>query len=486
VDGIGLTVVLAKTVLAELRAILMAATADSPEVGGILLGHTETGENGTRTFVDAFERFTPENPCDPKYALSGRDRRRIERRRNDLAARRRRGALAPVGLWRSHCRRGLYLDQRDFELFRNLFRRPACVFLLVRHDDPDAARGAVFIWEGDDVRRHASYLEFPLEALPAVLPAAAPPAKLPRVRFPRVRLPRVRVGLSALPAWLRPAAMAAAPPAKLPRMRLPRVRVRLSAPPAWLRTAAMAVAILAVPVAAYYAGRAIALSRFHGAAVANAALVSAAVPPAVLPAPPPEIRPTPFPEAEPSDPPPAVAPPPRVRRPLEVPPRAIDPASAPTPTLPDPPPLALKPSIASPPRIVAAAPAAPAFHNEAVTAYIKPAPHSTLSKAIRKIPLLRGIARPRKEEGFVPASPVAHPLPALPDEEVPAGEPSVELLAHIDRSGSVDHVRFADGNSHLRDASASALSQWRFEPARQNGEPVESELLVRFEFRKEP
>jgi protein TonB len=248
----------------------------------------------------------------------------------------------------------------------------------------------------------------------------------------------------------------------------------------------MAVASLAVPVAAYYAGRVVALSRVHGAAVANAAPVPAAVPPAVLPAPPPEIRPTPFPEAAPSDLPPVVAPPPRVRRPLEVPTTTIDRPLPPTPTLPDPPPLVLKPSIASPPRLVAAAPAAPAFHNEGVTAYIKPAPHSTIAKAIRKIPLLRGIARPRKEEGFVPASPVAHPLPALPDEEVPAGEPSVELLAHIDRSGSVDHVRFADGNSHLRDASASALSQWRFEPARQNGEPVESELLVRFEFRKEP
>lgn len=86
----------------------------------------------------------------------------------------------------------------------------------------------------------------------------------------------------------------------------------------------------------------------------------------------------------------------------------------------------------------------------------------------------------------MPANPVAHPLPAVPEDEIPASETSVELLARIDRSGTVAHVRFSDGNSQLTDASASALTQWRFEPARQNGEPVDSDLLVRFEFRKKP
>jgi len=81
---------------------------------------------------------------------------------------------------------------------------------------------------------------------------------------------------------------------------------------------------------------------------------------------------------------------------------------------------------------------------------------------------------------------VDHPLPALPREEIPEGDSSVELLARIDRSGAVAHVKFADGNSDLTEPSASALSQWRFEPARQNGAPVDSDLLVRFEFRKKP
>jgi hypothetical protein len=136
--------------------------------------------------------------------------------------------------------------------------------------------------------------------------------------------------------------------------------------------------------------------------------------------------------------------------------------------------------------MVAAAPAAPALYAKGVTAFIKPAPRSGIRQAIGKIPVLRGIASPHRAEGFIPANPVAHPLPAVPEGEIAANQTSVELLARIDRSGAVAHVKFSDGNSQLTDASASALTQWRFEPARQNGEPVESDLLVRFEFRKKP
>jgi len=441
VDGIDVSVVLAKAVLAQLRGLLEGATTPDPlEIGGILLGRTEADGAGFRTFVDAFEPFLLEDRYGPNYTLSGLDSRRLERRRSALSSRRRSGGLVPVGLWRSHCRRGFYLDQRDFELFQRLFRHPASIFLLVRRDEPGAARGAVFVWENDDIRRHSSYLEFPLEAFP----------------------------VAALPE---------------PVLRAP-------GPPAWLRPAAMAMLSLALPLAAFYVGRAVALSRYRGAAVARAN----PAPPAPTPPPsaaPPDTRPAPPPPAAEEAPPDhpslsdsrdrsAATPAARIPRRLEIPlPTRTAPPAA--PSLPDPPPAAQKPSISSLPAIVAAAPAAPALHAEGVTAYIKPAPSSGIRHALRRI-----FTGPRSTEGFVPANPVAHPLPALPEGEVPASEGSVELLARIDRSGAVAHVRFSDGNSQLTDASASALSQWRFEPARQNGAPVDSDLLIRFEFRKKP
>ena len=83
----------------------------------------------------------------------------------------------------------------------------------------------------------------------------------------------------------------------------------------------------------------------------------------------------------------------------------------------------------------------------------------------------------------MPASPLEHPLPAVPRDDIPDNS-SVELVARVDRTGAVAHVKFAEGNHQLTSASSRALSQWRFQPARQNGAPVDSDLLVRFEFRR--
>jgi len=451
VDGINLNVLLSKAVLAELRAMLEgAAMPDPPEIGGILLGRVEGDGAGRRTFVDAFE------PC---------ERGRLERQR----ARRRRDGLVAVGLWRSHFRRGLYLDQRDFRLFRHLFHNPSSIFLLVRRDGGDQARGAVFVWEDDDVRRHASYLEFPLEALP--LAGEIRQAKAPNAAYFGIRRTRFL-------QWNQVAARY--------KKADEGVRRGPGGPPhGWLKPAVLATLGLALPAASFYIGREMGLNRYRDAAVARATPAA--------PAPPPDVRPAPFPaspEVAPAEQPaiadsldrvgstPAV----RTPRPLKIPlPAATATAPLAEPTLPDPPRVTPRPSLAPLPKVVAAAPAAPALYAKGVTAYVRPAPSSGIRHALHKI-----FAGSPSAAGFVPASPVDHPLPALPREEIPEGDSSVELLARIDRSGAVAHVKFADGNSDLTEPSASALSQWRFEPARQNGAPVDSDLLVRFEFRKKP
>jgi TonB family protein len=71
--------------------------------------------------------------------------------------------------------------------------------------------------------------------------------------------------------------------------------------------------------------------------------------------------------------------------------------------------------------------------------------------------------------------------PTLRDQGV-AGE--VILYAIIRKNGSVDSIQVLRGLHPELDRNAmEALAQWKFEPARRNGEPVELEAIVRIPFR---
>src|SRR6185369_4764654 len=124
-------------VLSQLRRVMDAAPSEQ-EFGGILVGRIVKSEDGFETYVDGFEPFTIEYRHGGSYTLSARDQRFLEKRLLWL----RRKRQVPVGLYRTHQRRGLYLDQRDFELFRADFRHPASVFLLLRRDEVEGAKGA--------------------------------------------------------------------------------------------------------------------------------------------------------------------------------------------------------------------------------------------------------------------------------------------------------------------------------------------------------
>jgi hypothetical protein len=175
VAGSPVTVSLSQTVMRELAALLESNTSSlAPEFGGLLLGRMEIDRPGLQTHVDAFEPFSIEYRYGPNFVLSRSDRRHLDQRLERLT----RKGITPVGWCRSHERRGLYLDQRDLELCLLYFRHPASAFLLVRRDENQGAQGGFFVWEGDDMRRHASYGEFPLdlEREPTIPAAGLPPA----------------------------------------------------------------------------------------------------------------------------------------------------------------------------------------------------------------------------------------------------------------------------------------------------------------------
>ncbi len=561
VGSVDVTAELSYAVLSAIRAQL----GRSEEFGGILLGSFETDGETYRTRVDAFEPFAIEHRYGIGFSLSGRDQKRLRQRVERLE----RGRQRPVGIFRTHHRRGLYLDQRDFDLFSAEFRSPASLFLLVRADEADGAHGAIFVWEGQDIRRHASYLEFAIgdtgvrptatpaapasppavtvrekPSVPAVAPAA--PTHVPSSQpAPRVFAPARPPKAASVPPPAPVLASATIPPSatestkvtpsgagpqrsvaprsksketpirpeRPPRLKVVpsrewKLHVRAALPhvePVHLRVAGLAAAGLFVLLGTFYVGRAVGLrertekpaqvTRFakgerrrtpsHHSTGAD---VPASAPLSATLREPTPSQAVPFEVPRPDEGGDSVDMPanyrersvPTVRASVRKPkvwrgaPAAPTALASPAPSLPDPPAVAVNvvPQI---PKIATPAAGPQSRPGKRVVAYIKPS-----QSLLRRLPVLRALSK--SSETFVPANPLEHPLPGGTGSADADSDGAVELAAKIDRSGKVINVKTLQGSNDLARASASVLYRWRFEPARQNGEPVDSEMLVRFEF----
>ncbi len=251
VEGKSPTVEFSTGVLAALRRKLESDSQPVRlEFGGILLGTMEEDSGSWHTVVEDWERFPIEHRFGDQYVLTPRDRRHFSRRIQHLRRRR----LQPVGLFRSHERRGLYMDQRDFELFQGEFNHPGSIFFLLSGEAAQGPKGAVFIWEDGDIRRHVSYKEFSLDESGA--PAEASPSKPPVV--PPIER---RVRSTAPHGVSKPPHPAAAP---------------LVEAGFGLRPLALGFLAVALPLAAFYFGRELAFSRYHSAAAAAEPVVATA------------------------------------------------------------------------------------------------------------------------------------------------------------------------------------------------------------------
>jgi hypothetical protein len=148
-------------VIAEIEAAILrqfrVPPERSPEVGGVLFGRVVREE--AAVYIDDSSPVESEYRRGLSYALSGPDRRRLERTLRKGTPERR-----VVGFYRSHTRVGLYLDREDYSLIQNYFSDPNYVFLLVRPSTDGALVGGFFFWEEDSLRRHSTYLEFPFNA----------------------------------------------------------------------------------------------------------------------------------------------------------------------------------------------------------------------------------------------------------------------------------------------------------------------------------
>ncbi len=156
-------VVLLKLSLVEHLQRLTKASGNE-EIGGVLLGRSEMAQNTSaprRVWVDDFAPIESEHVRGPAYALSARDTKALQRY---LAGSRRAGGSLPVGFFRSHLRKGIYLDEADFALFQSHFAGPTDVFLVARPRPGDVPLAGFFVWEEGALHRHGTYADFPLDA----------------------------------------------------------------------------------------------------------------------------------------------------------------------------------------------------------------------------------------------------------------------------------------------------------------------------------
>lgn len=92
---------------------------------------------------------------------------------------------------------------------------------------------------------------------------------------------------------------------------------------------------------------------------------------------------------------------------------------------------------------------------------------------------------PCDQAGITPPVPIRREAPGYPQSVRAVGiEGTVELALTVLRDGSVGWVRTlrAEPRGYFEQAATEGVRRWRFEPARQDGEPIECRMLTRVRF----
>jgi TonB family protein len=506
------------------------------EVGGILLGWVEYVPGPRPTiYVERFEAVESEHLRGSSYTLSPKDKKGLAKKLTRWSGRRKE-TVRPVGYFRSHTRRGLYLDNDDFSVIQTCFPEQNSVFLLVRPVAGASSVGGFFFWEDGDIRRESSYAEFPFD-----------PVKLAQAEREAPREPAApRVELPAAPA--RP--VIALPPVAAPIRDIPRTQawaaaerqIPRRAPLAWGHMATKAGLALLLLGSSFYGARAILGNRTsrHEAEIPRVAVALPVLPPSSTLPPSPTLRApvaasAPVASTAPVDisapaapsapavrpavatveserPSPLVSKPkgsmtgtanrltPPASPPPVKPPREVAPATgvahrettsrsvATTAETPPAQPMSEPPLLiahTSPPPALASVPARLEPRPVPPVAYVtlEPAPVSKLGRFVGHIPGLRRLDK--HKEGFVPARAIRQVTPAVPPSVPLAGEVPVDVRVTVSKRGNVAGIEVSShsANRRLVKLATDAAQHWQFEPARVNDENVASEIILHFTFK---
>lgn len=436
---------------------LLAVTPGSRAVesGGILLGHVQQASHSWIVSVEDFALIEIEHARGASWTLSSRDRQQFGRQLRRLSRR------VPVGWFRTHTRPGLFLDQHDFNLFREFFSHEASVALAIRPEPEHGAEAGFFFWEEGDVRRATTYRSFPFrpEALAPVREAPSPVVAMPAA-------PAASPAVRTRPGVIRtmPAARPAAPPVSLRRKAL------YMAPIA----AGLAAGILWQPRAL----------RQPAATHAVSPPIAPAESARTVFAPPPEPEAAPVPEAEVAESAPMPAP---VRAtPVQSRSRTVTPhkklqieTARARPAAPEPRLDFRAPEVAFAPRLEQN-PFTPAPVTPRVAATVEAVQVSGVRRAVGSIPGLGFLKRKKHDEAFVPPRPLHQIQPAglaLMAEDEP-----VRVKVTVAPSGEVASAELVSRRIQpsVARAAMDAARKWRFAPATLDDKPVSSQLILSF------
>jgi hypothetical protein len=161
------------------------------ETGGLLIGKIDRRAEPVIHIQD-FEVVPCEYASGPSYVLSANDRKRFQ----DAVARWQPSLerdLYAIGYFRSHTREGFGLDDHDTELFREFFRDPLDVALLVKPFATRTATAGLFLQENGVLAAEKCAVEFPFSGGPLrkeeAPPEPAAPAPVPKPVAPRRPVP---------------------------------------------------------------------------------------------------------------------------------------------------------------------------------------------------------------------------------------------------------------------------------------------------------
>lgn len=122
------------------------------------------------------------------------------------------------------------------------------------------------------------------------------------------------------------------------------------------------------------------------------------------------------------------------------------------------------------------------------TVAIEAVPPGRMRRMMARIPGLRSLQRSRYKAGdqFVQPRPSRRPFPAVSPKlaaQIQTTEP-IALKLRIDQAGRVSDMEILSASRlpQLTELAVDTAERWRFEPARLNGRPVSSDIILHFSF----
>jgi TonB family protein len=129
------------------RDILDESNREGPEIGGLLLGSVDQTPDGTTIHIERFNRISCGHAAGPQFILDAGDRAGLLKAATAILedSERDGSELSAVGIYRSHMRPGLQLEDSDLELIDLYFHDAFDLLLLIKPQNGREVTGQFYV-----------------------------------------------------------------------------------------------------------------------------------------------------------------------------------------------------------------------------------------------------------------------------------------------------------------------------------------------------